>query len=593
MLKRTGRPANRSAVPHRPVARKPVAERAADEVNRGGFNRFYTGAHPKLRFGKGILAGMMLETDSAANAEDRPSMLLKAISVLSALLFVAIAGTMVLMSAQLLHVQEHMSRALLIALLLNMALILISALRHRSLRQQIVERASSEERAYQLAAVDPLTGFLNRRSIAEEGAALFVRAQRRGKAVAMLLLDLDHFKTVNDMHGHAAGDALLRAVAAEIAGAMPPMALTARLGGDEFACAFLFDPGYPDTVHRVAERLVSRLAQPLEAGGVHCHISCSIGIARSDFDCSGIETLMRSADIAMYAAKKKGRNRFAWFDQSMERELKARADMESGLRVAIPQGQIVPFFEPQIDLASGRLEGFEVLARWQHPTAGLIPPDRFIGVAEETGMIAALSLSIMHQAFAAARDWGSGLNLSVNISPAQLRDAWLAQKIIKVMTETGFPAHRLEVEITESALFDNLALAQSIVGSLKNQGVRVALDDFGTGYSSLAHLRALPFDRIKIDKSFVTSINDSADSAAIVNAIARLGESLNLPVTAEGIETPAIEARLRAIGCAKGQGWHYGKPMPAAAVRRLLAERGMLGVPAGAEPMPTSLHRVG
>ena len=199
-------------------------------------------------------------------------------------------------------------------------------------------------------------------------------------------------------------------------------------------------------------------------------------------------------------------------------------------------------------------------------------------------MIAELSLSIMRQAFLAARDWDPSLSLSINISPWQLRDAWLAQKIIKVLTETGFPANRLEVEITESSLFDNLALAQSIVGSLKNQGVRLALDDFGTGYSSLAHLRALPFDRIKIDKSFVMSLNENADSAAIVNAIARLGESLNLPVTAEGVEDASIEERLRAIGCAKAQGWYYGKPLSVTGCRRLLAERRLLQQSPSAAP---------
>jgi len=227
-----------------------------------------------------------------------------------------------------------------------------------------------------------------------------------------------------------------------------------------------------------------------------------------------------------------------------------------------------------------------VLARWEHPTRGLISPDLFIPIAEETGMIAEMSLSIMHQAFTAARDWDPSLNLSVNISPWQLRDAWLAQKIIKVLTETGFPASRLELEITESALFENLALAQSIVGSLKNQGASLALDDFGTGYSSLAHLRALPFDRIKIDKSFVISLNESADSAAIVNAIVSLGESLNLPITAEGVEDAVIEARVKALGCAKAQGWYYGKPLSVAGARRLLAEKRML-VPNG-QQMPAA-----
>ncbi|MBM3928541.1 MAG: EAL domain-containing protein, partial [Sphingomonadales bacterium] len=267
-------------------------------------------------------------------------------------------------------------------------------------------------------------------------------------------------------------------------------------------------------------------------------------------------------------------------------------ELESGLRVAIPRQEIVPYFEQQIDLATRRLTGFEVLARWEHPTRGLISPEAFIPIAEETGMIADLSLSIMRQAFTAARDWDPDLVISVNISPWQLRDAWLAQKIIKVLTETGFPAQRCEIEITETALFDNLALAQSTVGSLKNQGVRLALDDFGTGYSSLAHLRALPFDRIKIDKSFVTSMTESPDSAAIVGAIARLGESLNLPVTAEGVEDDEIQDRLIALGIAKAQGWHFGKPLSIAGVRRLLAERRMLNAPA-AGLAPTSRRLAG
>lgn len=500
-----------------------------------------------------------------------------AITVAAILLFVG-TGSSALSSAIKYYFAagDPTDRTLVIALLLNVALILIGWRRHNELRREVEVRAAAEERAQLLAARDPLTGFLNRRSLAEEGAALLVQAERRQKALAMLMLDLDHFKTINDMHGHATGDGLLRLVSEEIARAMPSVALMGRLGGDEFACAFLFDPAHPDTVERIAERLVSRVAQPFVSDGLQLQISASIGIARTDHGCASIDALMRSADIAMYAAKNSGRNRFAWFDQSMERELKARNELEVGLRTAIPRQEIVPYFEQQIDLSTGRLFGFEALARWEHPTRGLIPPEKFIAIAEDTGMISDLSLSVMRQAFLIAKDWEQSLSLSVNISPLQLKDPWLAQKIVKVLTETGFPASRLELEITEVALFDNLALAQSIVGSIKNQGIRIALDDFGTGYSSLAHLRALPFDRIKIDRSFVGSINVNAESAAIVNAIVRLGESLNLPITAEGIEDAAIEERLRAMGCSKGQGYLYGRPLTAANARRLLAEKRLL-----------------
>jgi diguanylate cyclase (GGDEF)-like protein len=469
-------------------------------------------------------------------------------------------------------------RLLSSALLLNIGLILFGWRRYRDLSSEVKERAAAEERAHTLASRDPLTGFHNRRSLAELGAEMISRAIRRDKALALFMLDLDHFKNVNDVHGHAVGDALLKTVAAEVEALMPPNALTARLGGDEFACAFTFDSSNPETVERVAEAIVARLSQPFDADGVHTHISVSLGIAQSAPDCETIDALMRRSDIAMYAAKHQGRNRYAWFDASMERDLQTRNETESGLRNGIPRGEFVPYFEQQIDLTTGRLHGFEVLARWDHPTKGLVSPDVFIPIAEETGMIADLSVSVMRQAFEEAKNWDPSLVISVNISPTQLKDPWLAQKIVKLLVETGFPATRLEVEITESSLFENLALAQSIVGSLKNQGIRLSLDDFGTGYSSLAHLRALPFDRIKIDKSFVTSILENTESAAIVNAITRLGDSLGLPVTAEGIEDGAIEERLRQLGCHKGQGWHFGRPTSIIATRKLLAERNLLPV---------------
>jgi diguanylate cyclase (GGDEF)-like protein len=467
-------------------------------------------------------------------------------------------------------------RTLTVALMLNIALILFGWRRYNDLNREVQERKAAEERAQTLALRDPLTGFHNRRSLSENGAEMLAKAIRREKALAMLMLDLDHFKNVNDVHGHAIGDALLKSVASEIAKLMPPNSLCARLGGDEFACGFVFDIGNRDVIDRVAENIVARLSQPFDADGIFVHISVSLGIAHSAPDCETIDSLMRRADIAMYAAKHQGRNRHAWFDASMERELQERNETESGMRNGIPRGEFVPYFEQQIDLTTGRLGGFEVLARWDHPTGGLIPPDTFIPIAEETGMIADLSMSVMRQALLEAKGWDQSLIISVNISPVQLKDPWLAQKIVKLLVETGFPANRLEVEITETSLFENLALAQSIVGSLKNQGIRLALDDFGTGYSSLAHLRALPFDRIKIDKSFVTSIIDNPESAAIVNAITRLGDSLGLPVTAEGIEDESIEERLRQLGCHKGQGWHFGKPTSIAQTRQLLAQRNLL-----------------
>ncbi|HEY0271259.1 MAG TPA: EAL domain-containing protein [Sphingomonas sp.] len=480
-------------------------------------------------------------------------------------------------------------RLLVVGLLLNVALLLFGWRRYRDLAATVAERDEAEARAAILTHRDDTTGFLNRRALAEEGAALIQQSARRDKAVAMFIIDLDHFKTVNEMHGHLAGDIVLRAASEIIRRALPASAIAGRLDGDEFAALLPYDVRHPSVVDALADHIVGALAQPLITKSGTAHIGASIGVARSETDCRTVEALLRRANIAMRAAKTAGRGRHIWFDGTMERELVNRNAIEAGLREGIPAGQFIPYYEQQIELDTGRLIGFEVLARWEHPTRGLVPPDIFIPVAEECGLIGDLSASVMRRALTEARDWDSSLSLSVNISPGQLKDPWLAQRIVKLLVETGFPAHRLEIEITESSLFQNLPLAQSIVGSLKNQGIRLALDDFGTGYSSLAHLRALPFDRIKIDRSFVSAMNADPESAAIVNAISRLGESLNLPITAEGIEDADTSDRLLSLGCNKGQGWHFGKPVGIAATRRLLAERGLLPsarATEAAEPAP-------
>ena len=480
-------------------------------------------------------------------------------------------------------------RMMAVGVLLNIALLLFGYRRYRDLVAAAGDNARAEQRASALARRDELTGFINRRALAEEAAGLLAQTARRGRAAAMLVIDLDHFKTVNEVHGHLAGDTVLREAADIIRRALPPISVSARLDGDEFAVVVPFDPANSATIDTLADYIIGALSQPLVARGVTAHIGASLGIARSDADTDQVEALLRRANIAKRAAKAAGRGRHVWFDATMERELVRRNAIEAGIRAGIPSGEFIPYYEQQVDLESGKLIGFEVLARWEHPERGTIQPDSFIPVAEECGLISELSIAVMRRAFEEARDWDHSITLSVNISPAQLKDPWLAQKIVKLLVETGYPPSRLEIEITESSLFQNLALAQSIVGSLKNQGIRLALDDFGTGYSSLAHLRALPFDRIKIDRSFVSSINSDPESAAIVNAISRLGESLNLPITAEGIEDEDIRKRLQALGCHKGQGYHFAKPVPIAAARRMLAERGLLpAARATADPVRTA-----
>jgi predicted signal transduction protein with EAL and GGDEF domain len=297
------------------------------------------------------------------------------------------------------------------------------------------------------------------------------------------------------------------------------------------------------------------------------------GIASSPAGEVRIPDILRRADIAMDHARTGRVARPVWFDAGMERALIAHGEIEQGIRFGLEHGQFVPHFEPQVDLSNGEIVGFEVLARWIHPLSGVIGPDVFIPVAEEIGLIGRLSDQVIGEALRQAASWDPEIKISVNISPFQLADGWLAQRIIKTLAETGFPAERLVIEITESSLFADIDLARSIVASLKNQGVRLALDDFGTGFSSLAHLRSLPFDIIKIDRTFVTNINAKRESSAIVRAVTTLAAALQVPVCVEGIEDEEAYRTVVRLGCQIGQGWYFGKAMPAYAARDLLEAR--------------------
>lgn len=464
--------------------------------------------------------------------------------------------------------------AILLSPFIALALVCHLLVQAASQRHELHLRRVAQRTADTLARQDMLTGLLNRRGLLDGIEQLAPEAQMRGQALAVMMIDLDHFKKVNDLHGHMIGDELLREVASRMSNCCPGEALIARLGGDEFALAVEYAPHFPIAVDSLSRALVGSLASPIPVGDLQLHVGASVGIATTAQTGWDETALLRQADVAMYRAKQDGRNCAHWFDQSMEAELKQRAELEAELRIAIPRGEVVPYYEPQVDFFTGRVSGVEVLARWNHPVRGLVVPDQFIPVAEETGLIGDLSFSVMEQALIAAREWDPSIRIAVNISPTQLRDPLLAHRLLKLMVATRFPPDRLEVEVTESALLGDLATAKAVIASLKNQGIRLALDDFGTGYSSLHHLRALPFDRIKIDRSFVSSILDNSESAAIVHAVLGLGDSLGIDVIAEGIESGAIETRLRDLNCRNGQGYFYSRPVPGAVLAAVLLRVG-------------------
>ncbi len=468
-------------------------------------------------------------------------------------------------------------RLLSSALYLNIALIIFGWRRYRELTGEVTERRRAEEHARQLAEVDPLTGCLNRRAIAEEINRLVAHAARQGEAVAAVMFDLDKFKQVNDVSSHAAGDALLVEAARRLRAGLPDDALLARVGGDEFACVVAFDPLQEERINRLVARLVDDVSKPVAFKGGEIETTISAGIARHDpGDGEDTQALLHRADIAMYHAKKQGRNQQCWFELSMETELRFRSELEEGIRRGVANGEFVPFYQKQVDLESGEIAGYEMLARWNSPTLGAVSPEIFVPIAEEIGLIGQISEQLIAQALDDARSWNPKLTLAVNISPVQLRDPWFAQKLLKKLVEANFPPSRLEIEVTESCLHGNIGLVRSLITSLQNQGVTVSLDDFGTGYSSLSQLRALPFDRIKIDRSFVSTINDSPESLTIIQSIINLGTGLGLPIVAEGIENEVVLARMRELGPLTGQGYFYGYPESAESTEAELAQLNLL-----------------
>jgi len=459
------------------------------------------------------------------------------------------------------------------ALTLNVALILFGWRRYVDLQHEAELRADGERRAAVLASTDSATGLYNRKGFADHADAMSQAAGGRGEELVIVSIQIHRFKAVNDQHGYDMGDRLLREIAGSLNEALGETSVIARLSGDEFAVAFTLPQADLARSDLIADAALRAITRPYLLDERMIQVGAFAGIASSHAADVRIPDLLRRADIAMDRAKSGRVARPVWFDAGMERALIAQGEIEQGIRFGLEHDQFVPYFEPQVDLATGEIVGFEVLARWNHPLSGLISPDVFIPIAEEIGVIGRLSEQVIGEALRQSASWEASLKISVNISPTQFADGWLAQRIVRMLSESGFPAERLVVEVTESSLFADLELARSIVTSLKNQGIRLALDDFGTGFSSLAHLRSLPFDVIKIDRSFVTNIHENKESMAIVRAVTTLASALSVPVCVEGIENEAAYEAVVLLGCQVGQGWYFGKAMPAEEASELLASR--------------------
>jgi diguanylate cyclase (GGDEF)-like protein len=439
--------------------------------------------------------------------------------------------------------------------------------------EDITERRRNEARLVHMARHDALTGLPNR-VLLRERAGQELAALGRGERLAVMCLDLDQFKTVNDTLGHPIGDALLQAVSARLQASVREGDMVARMSGDEFAVLQIGLDG-PEQAGALAARIVELLAQPFDLDGHQVMVGTSIGIALAPDDADNPDTLMRSADMALYRAKTDGRGTYRFFELEMDARLQARRTLELDLRRAVANKEFELYYQPLVDLGSDRISGVEALVRWHHPERGMVSPAEFIPLAEEIGLIVPLGEWVLREACATAVGWSTGspdgVKVAVNLSAAQFRSRNLVQAVTDALADSGLPANLLELEITESLMLEDSQTVMDILHQLRGMGVRISMDDFGTGYSSLSYLRSFPFDKIKIDQSFVRDLLEHEDSGAIVRAVVGLGNSLGMSTTAEGVETEEQLTRLREEGCKEVQGYLFSPPKPASEIAVMLA----------------------
>jgi diguanylate cyclase (GGDEF)-like protein len=434
-----------------------------------------------------------------------------------------------------------------------------------AIHQDITSQKRVEAELAHMARYDPLTGLANRAVFLARTNEALARARDLGEHFSILMLDLDQFKVVNDSLGHATGDSLLRAVAERFQKIMGDVDHAARFGGDEFALLQTVEQGRNcrEKAVALADRILETISEPYDLGGRKVVIGASIGITSAPADARDADALIRNADLALYKAKSEGRNRYRFFEASMEAQARERRELEDDMPKAMARDEFELHYQTIVDVESGECCGAEALIRWRHPQRGLIPPDQFIGIAEKSGFIVPLGAWILRRACADAAEWAPHLKVAVNLSPIQFKQCDLLDILRSALRESGLAPKRLELEITESVLIEKSEENLAVLHQLRNLGAAIVLDDFGIGYSSMRYLQIFPIDKIKIDKSFIQSMPNHSDSVAIVCAITGLARNLDIETTAEGVETSEQLALVRGAGCQWAQGYLFSRPLPA------------------------------
>lgn len=442
-----------------------------------------------------------------------------------------------------------------------------------SILRDISERKNAQATIEHMALHDPLTGLANRALLMDRLELALAHVRRSGEKMALILLDVDHFKTINDTAGHGVGDLLLQGIAARLTDLVREDDTVARLGGDEFTLV-LPDIGSLSKARHIADKILKGFREPFTTGSSQVHATASLGVAFCEGGHITADELLRDADLAMYSAKEGGRNSYALFDRSMNETATERFVLRNDLRDAVENGEMALHYQPIVDLADGAVLGAEALCRWMHPLRGSIPPMTFIPLAEEMGVICSLGTWVLREACSEAKLWADsgheGLPVSVNLSPRQLREEGFVQLVQDVLGEAGLPAELLQLEITETVAMQDAPRLIGVFRELRALGVRIAIDDFGTGYSSLHYLKQFPIDTLKVDQTFVRDVCDNEESLAIATAIVSLARALRLEVVAEGVETDGQRQALLGSGCKRGQGYLFSRAVPGPEFRRSL-----------------------